>query len=358
MKKLTLIAMTMLLAVAGCKNNAEAESPKVEPVVQGDVKAATGSVVEITSEAQFREIIAQKNRLMVFDLYADWCGPCKMLAPILKEVAQSHGTDADVYKINTEKLPQIASAFQVQGIPHVVYFKDGGIVNALTGLYPKEAYEQGIEVLSQNIEDTASGTIKNGVRHIALDGAKSKGNIFTYRGDKVELTFKAKGTPFTASIEQLKVTGSSDGKSDLKLSFETKELGFMPLEISSSDGRKDRLWVGVIQYGQKKSGYRETDAKEFSEAIKGSNTILLDVRTSGEFAEGHIKGAKLIPVQELESRLNELAGAKDKTVLVYCRSGNRSTVAAKILQENGFGSVVNLRPGIGGWTKAGLPVEQ
>ncbi len=249
MKKLTLIGVAVLL-VAGCKSKAEAESPEITPVVS-EVKQGTGSVVEITSEAQFKELAAQKNRLMVFDLYADWCGPCKQLAPILKDVASTHGTDADFYKINTEKLPQIASLFQVQGIPHVVFFKDGGIANAYTGLYPKLAYEQSVEILSQPFADTANGSVKAGVRSIEISADQSKGNVLTYRGDKVDLTVKAAGKPFTVAIADLKVLDSSDGTKDLKLSFETEELGFIPLVISNNSGRKDRLWLGAIQYGAK-----------------------------------------------------------------------------------------------------------
>ena len=83
---------------------------------------------------------------------------------------------------------------------------------------------------------------------------------------------------------------------------------------------------------------------------------MLDVRTPREFAEGHLEGAMLIPVQVLQARLGELAGHKDEPVFVYCKTGNRSTVAAKLLVDAGHTEVVNLRRGIREWQSAGLPV--
>lgn len=357
MKKLTLLTL-VLLALASCKTKpAEAvkETQKKESVTK---EATQKGVIAITSVEQFQEIIKQKDRLMVFDLYADWCGPCKQLAPILDDVAKSYHKEADYYKINTDKLPALSRAFKVQGIPHVSFFKDGGVVNTYTGLYPKEAYVQSVEILSEELSDTADGTVTEGVRHIALDGALSKGNLLSYRGDKVELTVKASGAPFSISLPDQKVQGNSDGKNDVKLNFETKQLGFFPILITNKAGRNDRLWFGVIQYGANKSAYREVDAKEFAEEINKENRFLLDVRTQNEYNDGHIEGAKLIPVQDLQKRIAELNTVKDKTILVYCRSGNRSTVAAKILQEAGFNSVVNLRPGIKGWNRANLPVKK
>lgn len=68
--------------------------------------------------------------------------------------------------------------------------------------------------------------------------------------------------------------------------------------------------------------------------------LVLDVRTPAEFQDGHYKGATNIPLQVLASRLGEL-GAKDKAVVVYCRSGNRSAQAARILKDAGFKDVTN-----------------
>ena len=86
---------------------------------------------------------------------------------------------------------------------------------------------------------------------------------------------------------------------------------------------------------------------------EGRDHFLLDVRTPEEYSEGHIEGANLIPVQELEIRLDEVP--MDKQIIVYCRSGNRSRTAANILMENGFGMVYDMG-GINSWIEKGYPV--
>jgi rhodanese-related sulfurtransferase len=88
--------------------------------------------------------------------------------------------------------------------------------------------------------------------------------------------------------------------------------------------------------------------QEFEENIQGEH-LLLDVRTQGEYDEGHIEGSTLIPVNELEGRLDEISEYKNLPVLVYCRSGNRSVTASNILLENGFTDVHNLLGGIRAW---------
>jgi len=83
--------------------------------------------------------------------------------------------------------------------------------------------------------------------------------------------------------------------------------------------------------------------------------MLLDVRTSEEYAEGHIAGATLIPVQELAERLAEVP--HDKQVYVYCHSGKRSARASTLLAEKGYTNIENIVGGIEAWKDAGYPVE-
>ncbi len=82
--------------------------------------------------------------------------------------------------------------------------------------------------------------------------------------------------------------------------------------------------------------------------------MLLDVRTPEEYAEGHIQGATLIPVQVLAEHLAEVP--KDKQVYVYCHSGKRSAMASKLLAEHGYTRIENVVGGITAWKDAGFPV--
>lgn len=86
------------------------------------------------------------------------------------------------------------------------------------------------------------------------------------------------------------------------------------------------------------------------------NVFLLDVRTPDEFSQGYIEGATLIPVQVLSENLTKLHNVKNKKVIVYCHSGNRSIVASRILVENGF-TPLNLKGGISQWKSDGFTVH-
>jgi rhodanese-related sulfurtransferase len=86
------------------------------------------------------------------------------------------------------------------------------------------------------------------------------------------------------------------------------------------------------------------------------NLVILDVRTQSEYDDGHIEGAILIPVQELPDRLDELDQSDE--LLVYCRTGNRSSSAVEILGEAGFSKIYHMSDGITEWISEGYPVVQ
>lgn len=88
--------------------------------------------------------------------------------------------------------------------------------------------------------------------------------------------------------------------------------------------------------------------------IEGEKTFLLDVRTEAEHADRHIPGTDaLIPLQELSRRIHELEHWKGKPILLYCRSGNRTQLAAKLLHKHGFTDVTDLKGGIQEWMSKG-----
>lgn len=93
-------------------------------------------------------------------------------------------------------------------------------------------------------------------------------------------------------------------------------------------------------------------------AVPGDEPVILDVRTVGEFAgrDGHIDGALLVPLDRLEEALPRLQQLADREVIVVCRSGNRSSVASRLLCGAGFARVANLDGGMSHWSRSGLPV--
>ncbi len=89
---------------------------------------------------------------------------------------------------------------------------------------------------------------------------------------------------------------------------------------------------------------------------RGKSTAVVDVRSPEEFAAGHLRDAKHIPLADLANRLKELDKAKVKTVIVVDQSGNRAAKAASQLKAAGFDDIYTLEGGIAAWTAAGLPL--
>ena len=98
----------------------------------------------------------------------------------------------------------------------------------------------------------------------------------------------------------------------------------------------------------------DLSVSEFSNKVAETGVITLDVRTPGEFNEGHIKGALLVDFQSGNFE-NEIASLdKSKTYAVYCRSGSRSGQAVKVMSEAGFTNIYNLNGGVIDWANAGM----
>ncbi|MFA6467799.1 MAG: rhodanese-like domain-containing protein [Bacteroidota bacterium] len=116
--------------------------------------------------------------------------------------------------------------------------------------------------------------------------------------------------------------------------------------------------IALVAYGiaqQSATGSAVITAKEtYTQLQNDSSVFLLDVRTPQEHFDTRINNAPVIPVQELEQRIHELDALKDRTIIVYCRSGNRSGVATKLLREHGF-NAKNMQGGIIKWKAEQLP---
>ena len=104
------------------------------------------------------------------------------------------------------------------------------------------------------------------------------------------------------------------------------------------------------------TGAIDLGVSEFSTKVAEAGVITLDVRTPIEFAEGHIEGARLIDFQSGNFE-NEIAALdKNATYAVYCRSGNRSGQAVKVMQDAGFTNLFSMDGGVIDWANAGLPL--
>ncbi|MDD3609462.1 MAG: rhodanese-like domain-containing protein [Halothiobacillaceae bacterium] len=119
--------------------------------------------------------------------------------------------------------------------------------------------------------------------------------------------------------------------------------------------------IGLMAAGEvsrKLRRYTEISPAEAARLIGKDDTLLLDVREPDEFRQGHIRNATHVPLGKLAARVAEFEAYKDKPVVIYCRSGNRSGVACAQLAKQGFTIVHNLAGGILAWQHDNLPVKK
>jgi rhodanese-related sulfurtransferase len=113
------------------------------------------------------------------------------------------------------------------------------------------------------------------------------------------------------------------------------------------------LWPLV----RRTSGGPWVNAAQATHLINREDALVVDVREPGEYGAGHVLGARNVPLSRLADAA-DLGKRKDRPLILYCDSGDRSGKATSLLKKQGFARVVNLTGGIGAWQQAGLPVEK
>ena len=100
--------------------------------------------VEI-EEAKFEEVVLKAAKPVLVDFWAPWCGPCKMVAPVVEELANDYDGQVSFVKINVDDNPQLASQYGVMSIPTLIVFKEGQPVSNIVGFRPKNELKKSLD---------------------------------------------------------------------------------------------------------------------------------------------------------------------------------------------------------------------
>ena len=97
------------------------------------------NILEISKTEQFDEIINDPERPALVDFWAEWCGPCKMVAPVIEKLAKEYDGRMTFAKVNVDELPEISNRYGVRSIPTLIVFREGKTATRITGFKPESA---------------------------------------------------------------------------------------------------------------------------------------------------------------------------------------------------------------------------
>ncbi|MFY9264456.1 MAG: thioredoxin [Solirubrobacterales bacterium] len=101
--------------------------------------------ISTVTDANFQTEVVEADKPVLVDFWAPWCGPCRMVAPVLEEIQQERGDAIQIVKLNVDENPETAAKFQVMSIPTLILFKDGAVAHKVIGALPKRRLEAELE---------------------------------------------------------------------------------------------------------------------------------------------------------------------------------------------------------------------
>jgi putative thioredoxin len=195
--------------------------------------AQNGAVFDV-DEAQFEQRVLERSKEVpvVVDFWAEWCGPCKQLTPVLERAAEARAGKVELAKVDVDKNRQLQAAFRIQGIPAVKAFKDGRVAAEFTGVLAPAEVDRFFDRLvpSEADELAASGDEEGLRRALELDpnhptARRELGKLMLQRGDTEDAVELLEGAPGDFVADGLLARARLAGDADLAPAFEAWDAG-------------------------------------------------------------------------------------------------------------------------------------
>jgi putative thioredoxin len=221
------------------------------------------TVIDVTDATFQAEVIERSRQVpVVVDFWAEWCGPCRMLGPILERAADARSGDVVLAKLDTDANQQTSAAYRIQGIPAVKAFKDGSVVDEFVGAQPPPVVEQFFDRLVPSEADrlAASGDEASLRRALELqpgraDAAVPLARMLLERGERAEALEIVSRVPgdFQAEGIAARIRLEDRGDPDLSPAWEALDAGereravdLLIEALPSADGAKDDIRQAVV----------------------------------------------------------------------------------------------------------------
>lgn len=102
-------------------------------------------MAKVISSSEFKNQVLESSETVMVDFFAEWCGPCKMLAPALEELSKEMEGKVKIIKVDVDRSPDLAQKYGISGVPTVMIFKNGAAVDKMVGFQPKQAFKKKLE---------------------------------------------------------------------------------------------------------------------------------------------------------------------------------------------------------------------
>jgi putative thioredoxin len=224
------------------------------------------AVIDVTEQDFEREVVERSRELpVVVDFWAEWCGPCRMLGPLLEKAANAREGQVVLAKLDTDANPRISQAFRIQGIPAVKAFRDGRVVDEFVGALPPAQVERFFDALVPSEADAlvAAGDEQSLRRALELEPTNTEAKVrlaevLFARGERTEAaelvrnvagSFRAEGLGARIRLEDQDAVDLSPAFSALDAGNREQALELLIDAIPSANGHRDdvrRVVVAIL----------------------------------------------------------------------------------------------------------------